>query len=122
MTIQQAIDWVDEKKHNVFSREDKLFWMERLEQTAKEFVDQYEGSEGWLPADFDPDADYRQNLMIPPPFDAVYLRWMECQMDYASQEYRKYNNSKAMFEAEWRAFTGSFNRTHRYLGKPMKYV
>lgn len=120
MTVQEAIRWMDEKKHNVYSREDKLAWLFRLETTAAEFMGRYADC-GCVhtvscPEDFQPDDE----LLIPAPFDDLYLYHLEAQMDYCAQEYTRYNNASAMFRAQWDAFTAWYNRTHTYRGESLR--
>lgn len=116
MTASEAIAWIDEKKHNIYTREDKLGWLLRLEQTAAEFMGRYEG-EVMIPETLDWDTP----LIIPAPFEDLYLYHLEAQMDYCNQELTKYNNAAAMFGARWEAFTGWYNRNHLYKSAPARY-
>lgn len=106
MTAQEAIQWVDEKKHNVYSREDKLFWLSQVEQMAAELEARFGGEE---PAGV---VLPESVLRIPAPYDRLYLRWLEAQMDYTNQEYLKYNNAMAVFNALWGEFANWYCRTH----------
>ena len=49
------------------------------------------------------------------------LSWLECQIDYANAEFGKYNNSAAMFQAEYDAFANWYNRTHKPKGTRIRY-
>ena len=63
----------------------------------------------------------RTVLLIPAPYDEVYLRFLEAQMDYANGEFERFNNSNAMYAAAWSAFVNYYNRTHMPLGGTRKY-
>ena len=106
MTAWDAIRWVDEKKHNVYSVDDKLLWLSQVEQMASQLRQRcgLEG-EGWEKA---PDAV----LTIPEPYDQLYLRWLEAQIDYTGQEYLKYNNAMAVFSALWQDYANFVRRSH----------
>lgn len=121
MTAADAIAWIDEKKHNVYSREDKLEWLHRLELTAKAFMEGYEDADIPEMPDSSRDMDIHRQLLIPAPFDDLYLYHLEAQMDYSTQEFNKYNNAAAMFRAQWEAFTAWFNRTHTHKTAPVRY-
>lgn len=102
MTVQEAINWVDEKKHNVYSREDKVNWISQVEAMAAELAVRH----GEKPAEID------EELSVPAPYDRLYLRWLEAQIDYANQEYLKYNNAMAVFNALWTDYANWFCRGH----------
>lgn len=106
MTAQEAIRWIDEKKHNVFSLEDKLTWLNQVEAMAAELGERY-GLPGEA-AEVLPETV----LSVPAPYDGVYLRWMEAQMDYTNQEYLHYNNAMAVFNSLWGEYAKSLCRRH----------
>lgn len=117
MTAQDAIRWIDEKKHNVFSLEDKLEWLGQVEAMAAELAARY--AEKRETACILPETV----LMVPAPYDGVYLRWLEAQIDYTNQEYSGYNNAMALFNALWMEYAKSVCReqlrkagTFRYFG------
>lgn len=108
MTIQEAINWVDEKKHNVYSREDKLVWISKVEAMAEDLAARY-GIKVQSPI---ATGNYEDNLLIPAPYDQLYLRWLEAQIDYTNQEYLKYNNAIAVFNTLWKDYANWFCRNH----------
>lgn len=62
-----------------------------------------------------------EKLLVPAPYDEVYIRWLEAQIDYANGEYGRYNNSMTMFNASYSAFRNYWNRTHMPKGKRYKF-
>ena len=105
MTAREAIDWVDGKKHNVYSQEDKCFWLKQVEAMAAELHSRcgLEGETAEVALD--------TVLSIPAPFDRLYLRWLEGQIDYANQEYLKYNNAMGLFTALWKEYANRVRRS-----------
>jgi hypothetical protein len=57
-------------------------------------------------------ADQGQALLIPPPYDDVYIKWLGAQIDYHNAEFDRYNNGMVMFNAGYQSFVDFFNRTH----------
>ena len=51
-------------------------------------------------------------LLIPYPYDDVYLKWLEAQIDYANGEIARYNNSITLYNSAMTAFMNYYNRTH----------
>ena len=70
---------------------------------------------------YDDSTDIQTELLVPAPYDEVYLRWMEAQIDYHNGEYGKYNNAVDMFTTSFEAYQNYYNRTHMPVGKRMKY-
>ena len=106
MTAQDAISWVDEKKHNVYAQEDKLFWLSQVEQMAAQLLSRCGRKQEQ--AEMAPETV----LSIPAPFDQLYLRWLEAQIDYTNQEYLKYNNAMALFASLWQEYANQVRRTN----------
>lgn len=107
MTAQDAIRWIDEKKHNVYSEADKRVWLNQVEKMADALRSrcglEREAGEG--------------ELSIPEPYDGLYLRWLEAQIDYTNQEYLKYNNAMAMFTALWQEYANAVRRSAAACGR-----
>lgn len=123
MKLIEAISKIDNLKHNTYTHEDKVAWLSRLDFMVKqEIMDTHEDNEGAGFLGYDTDSDVETELLVPPPYDEVYLRWLEAQIDYANGEYSKYNNSIAMFNASYQGYSNYYNRTHMPKGSRMKYL
>jgi len=122
MTLNDAISRLDELKPNSFSRGQKIYWLSALDGAVKkEIIDTHEGGEGICFAPYEERAGENPELLIPPPYDEVYLRYLEAQTDYANGEYDRFNNSNAMYAAAYTAFTRAYNRSHLPKGGSKKY-
>lgn len=64
--------------------------------------------------DFEPytEEDKECQLLVPPPYDGLYLSWLEAQIDYENGEIDRYNNSLAMFTQKYEDFSRYWTRTH----------
>lgn len=137
MTPNKAIEIIDGLKPNAYSEEDKLRWINELDGLVKRLVFQWD--ETYLkeieaqcksgkiteeeynelikktkPYSYPEDMD--TELLIPAPFDDCYTLFLEAKIDYYNREYANYNNSAAMFEAQYSEFKKAYIREHQPRG------
>ena len=117
MTIIQAINMIDSIKPNTYTQAEKLVWLSTLdEMIKKEIIDTHEGGESVAFTGYDENTDVEDALLVPPPYDEMYLFWMESKIDYWNGESGKYNNSITMFNNAYAAYQEYYNRMHCPLG------
>ena len=122
MTIIEAINKIDSLKHNTYSQSDKIDWISRLDAMVKKhIIDTHEGADEVTFKGYDEITELTTKLLVPAPYDEMYLRWMEAQIDYHNGEYSKYNNAILMFNADYEAYRNYYNRTHMPKSKSFKY-
>ena len=122
MKIIDAINRIDALKHNTYTQSDKIEWLSRLDSMVKKhIIDTHEGAEKIAFASYDDSTDLHTELLVQEPYDEVYLRWMEAQIDYHNGEYGKYNNAIEMFHAAYEGYRNYYNRTHMPKGKKFKF-
>ena len=122
MTIIEAIEKIDSLKPNAYSQSDKISWLSDLDQMIKnEIIDSHEGADEILFNGYTDDTDIKTELLVPAPYDAVYMSWLEARIDYANGEYGKYNNSTVMFNKDYSNFNNYYNRNHMPLGNKIKF-
>lgn len=122
MTIIEAINQIDEFKPNGFSQKDKIRWLNTVDYHIKtEIIDTHEDAESVIFAGYDEDTPLDTALLADAPFDVLYIRWLEAQIDYANAEIGKYNNSMTMFDSAYSDYKNYYNRTHMPQGKKIKY-
>lgn len=63
------------------------------------------------------DSSLMAEMLVPAPYDDIYIKWLEAQIDYANGEYAKYNNSISMYNAAYDAYAKWYNRTHMPIQK-----
>ena len=120
MTRIDAIKEADRLKPNAFPAEDKLRWLERLEKRIRrEILLQHEGT---VPAlgNFGSE-ELNLELLVPSPYDEMYIHWLCAQMDYYNGEPDSFNASNAMFEAMFGQFRNDYRREHRPLSREKRY-
>ena len=122
MTIMDAIYRLDEIKPNNYHQTEKLHWLSSLDGVIKsEIIDTHEGGEDIVFSGYDDNANMKTELLVPPPFDDIYLKWLEAQIDYANGEYGKYNNSLIAYNDAYDLYQKHYNRTHMPKGTKFKY-
>ena len=122
MKIIEAINRIDSLKHNTYSQNDKVAWLSRLDSMVKRLIiDTHEGGEETVFTGYDDRTDLETELLVPAPFDEVYLRWLEAQIDYHNGEYDKYNNAIEMYQTAYDGYANYYNRQHMPLGTAIKY-
>ena len=120
MTIIEAINKIDSLKPNAYTQTDKIRWLSLLDGRVKEeVIDTHEGAEDITFNGYN-DEELETELLIPYPYDDVYSLWLEAQIDYANNEYGRYNNSIAMFNSTYAAFERWYNRNHMPIGTKIK--
>lgn len=118
MTIMGAINHIDAVKPNGYSQAEKIRWLSTLDGTIKaEIVDTHEGAQDVEFNEYNDNTPLTQELLIPHPYDDVYIKWLEAQIDYANGEYGKYNNSITMFNAAYSSMEKYYNRNHKPISK-----
>lgn len=122
MRIIDAIGRIDRLKPNGYAVQDKTWWLSTLDgRIYTEIIEPHEGGEDIVFSGYKEDADPTTELLVPMPYDNVYIYWLEAQIDYANGEYNKYSNSMSMFNEAYGAYEKYYNRTHMPKGKKLKF-
>lgn len=113
MTIIEAINQADALKHNTYSQDQKVKWLSRAESMIKRLIiDTHEGGENVAFEKYDEDTALNTVLIAPEPFDELYIRYLEMQIDYTNGEIERYNGSAAMFHSAFNEFACHYHRGH----------
>ena len=116
MTIMEAIAQVDSLARNTYSQKDKVGWLSRLDWIIKtQIIEAHEGAEKVQFAGYDDSTDLHTTLLVPAPFDEIYLRWMEAQIHYHDGEIDRYNIAITMYNTALDGFRDYYTRSHRPL-------
>ena len=115
MTIREAIDTIDHQKPNEYTLEEKIAWLRQLDGivVTEVFIESVSTVRYTI-------QNENRPLLIPPPYDMAYIYWLDSKIDYANAEIGKFNNSNAMFEAEFQKFVKWYKREH--LPDPVRFT
>lgn len=123
MTIRQAIDRLDALMFNTFSRADKVMWLSRLDtEVKKTIIDTHAGAEMVSFSGYTDKTPEDTELLIPEPYDDVYLKYMEAQIHYYNGENGKFNTAMLMYNAAFSDFESYYNRTHMPLSRGNRFI
>jgi hypothetical protein len=122
MTIIEALHRIDSVKPNTYNQSEKINWLSTLDGIVKsEIIDTHEGAEGVTFNGYTESTDLTTNLLVPEPYDEVYIYWLAAKIDYWNGEFGKYNNSIVMYNKAFATFARNYNRTHKPKGKKFKF-
>lgn len=124
MTIIEAINEVNNLKPNDYGNEDKIKWLYRLDQQIKqEICDTHRYNEGETEPTLENYDSQHTNtvLLVPAPYDELYIHFLAAQIDYYNREYDGFNATNAMYTAVLGSFRNRYNATHRPLFDRKKY-
>lgn len=116
MTIIEAINRIDALVPNTFEEREKIFWLSMLDALVKtDVIDRCEGGADTPFYEYNECTLPETALLVPSPFDEMYLFWMEAKICYYIKEMDQYNNAIVMFNSAFDRFRKHYNRTHKPL-------
>ena len=123
MTIAEAISKVDALKPNTFTPEDKVGWLSTLDARVKsQIIDTHECNQPFYFYGYDSLADQETELLVPAPYDEMYLRWLEAMIDYHNGEDERYNNAITLFNNAFDGYKKYYTRNHMPLEKGKRFI
>lgn len=93
MTIQEAINQAVAVTGQVVGDEILVRWLNELD--GRLLLDFFHG-DAWRK--YDPEDDLGALLLVPQPWDGLYVFWLEAMTYYTNGEYDRYANARAMYE------------------------
>lgn len=122
MKLREAIDRIDSLKHNTYTTGEKVEWLSRLDGLIKnDIIDTHEDGDDIYFGGYREDRHMNMTLLVPAPYDEIYIRWLEAQIDYYNGEIARYNNSMMMYQAAYDAYQRYYNRNHMPKGQTLVY-
>jgi hypothetical protein len=113
MTIAEVISKVDSLKPNSYNQEDKVGWLSTLDARVKtKIIDEHECAEPITFDGYDGMTDLETELLVPAPYDEMYLRWLEAQIDYHNSDDDRYDNAITLFNNAYEDYKRYYTRTH----------
>ena len=113
MKLIEAIQKTKDLKPSTYDQAHMVEWLSRLDSMVmRHVIGAHEGGEGITFNGYNAETDLETELLVPSPYDEVYLRWLEAQIDYYNGEYGRYNNSMLAFDAVWNNFINDYRKTH----------
>lgn len=111
MKLGEAIRRVDALVDNPYPDEEKRKWLSTLDgliwlnvmgpHSESETFEQYGKN------------DAQRELLVPFPYDEIYIHWLATQIYLANKEIDLYNNAAEMYGRFYHDFAQYWNRTHK---------
>lgn len=123
MTIAEVISKVDALKPNTYTPKDKVDWLSNLDARVKaQIIDTHEACYKPIFYGYDSILDQETILLVPAPYDEMYLRWLEAMIDYHNSEDERYNNAIMLFNNAYEGYKNHYTRTHMPLSKGKQFI
>lgn len=118
MTINEAIARVDDLRDNILAPNIKIACLQMVDQQVY-----HEIIKGRVGADAVTLPDYSDNngervLLVPPPYDMLYVYRLEAEICYKNQEIDRQANALTRYNELMDAFAKQYAREHRSLPHP----
>ena len=115
MNIKTAIDRAFSLRPDSFSEEVKVEWLSYLDaQLFVELIQTRENPEGITYSRYYPD-NMDQELIIPFPYDKVYVSYLKMKVLEAYGDTEGYNNAAYLYNQDMSEFKSHWGRTHRQI-------
>lgn len=123
MTIREAVSKFDKLHKNQYSQEEKISWLSQLDGIVhREIILSHIGA-GTVQDDgsiepqedfrgYDVDADVDTVLLVPFPYDEIYIYYLCMKVDENNNETLNYNVNAAKYNSALDAFSSWYTRTH----------
>ena len=113
MKIKEAIDRTYFLRPDSFSADEKVAWLNELDhQLYLETILTHENTNTEAPL-FPYTADnMERELLIPSPYDKVYISYLKAKIEEAYGEVDSYNNAVAMFQQQMGEFKRYWHRNN----------
>lgn len=113
MKINEAIAKCDLMYPNTITDTDKINLLSQLDGRIKaEIYDKYDINEGDWFTGYPQDTPQDTDLLVPFPFDNIYVSWLVANMYLIMGEHNSYNDWLTIFNNEWDSYERYFAFNH----------
>lgn len=118
MTINEAIARADDLRDNTMAPNIKIAWLQMVDQQVyHEIIKGRVGADAVTMPDYS-DNNGEQVLLVPPPYDMLYVYRLEAEICYKSEEIDRQANALTRYNELMDAFAKQYAREHRSLPQP----
>ena len=123
MTIAKALDLADQLKPNMMSRQVKIGFLTEIDQLIYEelvLTHDHTAEEETRP-EYDTDTDDGTELIMPSPYDMLYVYWLMARIDHMNMEIEKENNDRLLFDNAYEQASDWWTRTRMPIQKTREF-
>ncbi len=114
MTIIECISRIDLIKPNTYSQEEKVRWLSVIDGLIKQgIIDRHTGAEDVVFNGYDEKTPLDTELLVPAPYDELYLYGLGARIDYWNGENDKYNDNMSMYNSAYIEYFKHYTEMHR---------
>lgn len=111
MTLNDAITTISNLKPHQYTDEQIAQWLSTLDASIyNEFLKWHHGTREVFYGPYYVDTDGESALMVPAPYDDLYIKYLQAQIDYWNGDMARYNNSMMMYNAALQEYVNAVNR------------
>lgn len=123
MTIQEALDIVDEMKPNMMSERLKFKYLTEIEQLIHDEIVMHHVHTEEQEANpvYSENSSPDEELIVPDPYSMVYVYWLMSKIDIQNQEDARYNVDRAHFENAYETMSDWWTRSHMPIQKTREF-
>lgn len=121
MLLGHAVARFDTLYPNALAYAEKLKWISDLDGMI--FRDIHQAFENCGAAEFsgyDIRTDKNTVLLVPPPDDDIYIKYLSAQNDLVNGDSTRYQNSQAVFNTAYSDYAAAFTRSHMPKGEKIR--
>lgn len=107
MTVNECLARVKDRKPNAYNDESLNDWLNEIEAIVQREI-MLEEPEDIIQYAWPDDRDHE--LILPRPYDALYISYIKMMIEYVQEEFTAYNNTNNMYMAQYQAAQSYFNR------------
>ena len=112
MKLLEAITQLQDQKPNQYDDQTLCNWLYELDGKLYEEILKWHEGEWQRPKPYDLIQDAEKELLVPAPYDQLYVKYLFAQVDFANADYARYNNSMVMYNTALSEFTNWINREY----------
>ncbi len=123
MTLQEALDIIDEMKPNMMKRDLKIKYITEIEQLIHDEIlmnHEHTPEEETCPV-YTEETLPGTVLIVPDPYSMVYVYWVMTKIDMQNQEDARYNVDRSHFENEYDAMSDWWTRNKMPIQKTREF-
>ena len=107
MTVYEAIAKVKDRKPNAYNDESLNDWLNECEAMVQREI-LLEEPENIIQYEWPQDRD--KELILPRPYDALYVTYIKMMIEYTQEEYTAYNNTNLMYQTQLQSAQTYYNK------------
>ena len=97
MKVNEAMARIDGLRPNTIDEQTKRAWLTCVDQYVyREIISVRQGAEGTAFTPYE-ESDGDRSLLVPPPYDELYIFYLEGMIYYATRELDKMSGSMALY-------------------------